>query len=83
MITQLEGQVVSKIEEDICIYVEFEKKNWYRQAYLQSRNRDTDAENKLWIPSRVRRGGMNWEIGIDMHMLLALCMYVCKLLSHV
>ena len=26
MITQLEGQVVSKIEEDICIYVEFEKK---------------------------------------------------------
>ena len=26
MITQLEGQVVSKIEEDICLYVEFEKK---------------------------------------------------------
>ena len=53
------------------------KKNWYRQAYFQSRNRDTDVENKLWIPNGVKWGRMNWEIGIDMHILLILCMCVC------
>ena len=154
----------------------WKKKTWYRQAYFQSRNRDTEVENKLWIkgaavmsdsvrphrwqPTRfpcpwdspgkntgvgchcllqcmkvkserevtqscptlshpmdysprgssihgifqvrvsewgaitngVRRGRMNWEIGIDMHILLILCMCVCvcvcvcvhaQLLSHV
>ena len=31
---------------------------WYRWTYLQSRNRDTDVENGLWIPVG-EGGGMN------------------------
>ena len=34
------------------------KKNWYRQSYLQGRNRDTDVENKSMDTNR---GGMNWN----------------------
>ena len=40
-------------------------KNWYRRSYLQSRNRDTDVENKH-IDTKGKKGdGMNWEIGIE------------------
>ena len=40
--------------------------NWYRQSYLQSRNGDTDVENK-YVNTKEERGGsgMNWETGID------------------
>ena len=31
---------------------------WYRWSYLWSRNRDTDIENKLWIPRGI---GERWE----------------------
>ena len=41
------------------------KENWYRRSYLQSRNRDTDVENKRMDTKGEREGGMNWEIGID------------------
>ena len=62
-------------------------KNWYRQSYLQSRNRDTDVEvatmvatSHIWllstwnlcIPKEERRDGMNWEIGIHTYKLLIL-----------
>ena len=43
---------------------------WYRWTYLQSRNRDTDIENKRMGTKRLRGGGMNWEIGIDIYTLL-------------
>ena len=39
------------------IYVESEKK-WYRQSYLQSRNRDTDLQNKMDTKGE-EGGGMN------------------------
>ena len=45
---------------------------FYRRTYLQSRNRDTDVENNLWIPSGEEGGGMNWEIGIDIYTLLCI-----------
>ena len=45
---------------------------WCRLTYLQSRNRDTDVENKL-MDTKVGRGGrMNWEIGIDIYALLCI-----------
>ena len=41
---------------------------------MQSRNRDTDIENKrMDIKGGKRGGGMNWEIGIDIDTLLILC----------
>ena len=47
---------------------------WYRWSYLQSRSRDTDVENKCIHTKGVRGGGeRNWEIGIDIHTLLILC----------
>ena len=46
------------------------KKNWYRQSYLQGRNRDTDVENKSMD---TKRGGMNWKTGVDIYTLLILC----------
>ena len=44
---------------------------WYRWTYLQSRNRDTDIENKHMDTKR-GRGGMNWEIEIDIYTLLCI-----------
>ena len=42
---------------------------WYRCAYLQNRNRDTDVENKHMDTIGEGRNGMNWEIGIDIYIL--------------
>ena len=39
---------------------------------MQSRNRDTDVENKLMDTKVGRRGGMNWEIGTDTYPLLCI-----------
>ena len=38
----------------------------------QSRNRDTEIENKCMDTKQGKRGGMNWEIGIDIYTLLTL-----------
>ena len=42
----------------------------YRWTYLQSRNRDTDVENKLTDTTWERGGWVNWEIEVDIHTLL-------------
>ena len=44
---------------------------WYRWSYLPSRNRDTKIEERH-LDAR-GRGQMNWEIGINMHMLMIPC----------
>ena len=41
---------------------------WFRWTYLQSRERDTDVENKC-IPKWGREGGINWETIIDIYTL--------------
>ena len=46
---------------------------WYRSSYLQSRNRDTDVENKCMDTKGEGAGGRTWEIGIDTYTLLILC----------
>ena len=45
-------------------------KKWYKRTYLHDRNRVTDVENKLMVTKGERGGGINWEIGIDIHILL-------------
>ena len=45
---------------------------WCRGTYLQSRNRDTDIENKCMDTQGGRRGGTNWEIGVDITTLLCI-----------
>ena len=46
-------------------------KKWYKWIYSQNRNRVTDVENKLMVTRWEREGGgINWEIGIDIHTLL-------------
>ena len=47
------------------LYVE--SKKWYKWTYLQNRNRITDVENKLMVTKGEKGGGINWEIGIDIH----------------
>jgi len=39
---------------------------------LQSGNKDTDIENNCMDTGGEREGGMNWEIGTDIYMLLIL-----------
>ena len=39
---------------------------------MQSRNRDTDVENKGMDTKGEGGGGMNWEMGIDIYTLLIL-----------
>ena len=43
---------------------------WDRGTYLQSRNRDTDIENKYMDIKQGKEGGMNRETGTDMYTLL-------------
>ena len=51
---------------------------WYRWTCLQSRNRDTDVENKRMDTEVGKQGrgggggGMNWEIGIDIYTLICI-----------
>ena len=49
---------------------------WYRWTSLQGRNRDTDVENKRMDTKGGKRGGVgggkNWEIGIDIYMLICI-----------
>jgi len=41
--------------------------------YLQNRNRVTDVENKGMVTRRGKEGGgINWEIGIDIYILIIL-----------
>ena len=42
---------------------------WYSWSNLQSRNRDTDAENKHMGTKRRSGGEMDWETGIDVRRL--------------
>ena len=39
---------------------------------LQSRNRDTDVENKHTDTKGEKGDGMNWEVGIDIYTLLCI-----------
>ena len=44
------------------------QEKWYRRSYLQSRNRDTDSENKGMDTKRGKWGQWGeWEIGIDVY----------------
>ena len=47
-------------------------------GYLKSRNRDTDIENKRMDTKWEGGGGMNWEIGTDIYILLTLCLKIDK-----
>ena len=49
------------------------KKIGNRLSYLQSRNRDTDAENKHIDTKSKREVGMNWETETDIHTPSILC----------
>ena len=54
----------------------------YRRTSLQSRNRDTDVENKLMNTRGGKEaGGMNLEIGIHIHTLLCIKYIGCILLT--
>ena len=43
---------------------------WHVWTYLQSRNRDTDVENKYMDTKGDRSGGRSWDTGIDTYTLL-------------
>ena len=45
-------------------------KKWYKWTYLQNRTRITDVENNLMITKGERGKGINWEVGIDIYILL-------------
>ena len=64
----------SKSEREIQIsYISaymWNPEKWYRWSYLQSRNRETEVQNKCIDTEG--RGGANWEIGIDTYTPLIL-----------
>ena len=51
---------------------------WDRGTYLQSRNRDTDIENKYMDIKRGKEGGMNRETGTDMYTLRCVTDSCCQ-----
>ena len=42
-------------------------KIFYKWTYLQNSNKVTYIENKLVVIQQEGRGGIYWDIGIDMH----------------
>ena len=42
------------------------------ELYLQSRNRDTDTENKRMDTKGITGCGTDWEIGIDIYIVLCI-----------
>ena len=68
--TVIQSEVSQKEENKyrlILLHVNLEK--WYRWTYLQSRNRDTDVEDKIMIAKGEKLGGMSWEIGTGIYTL--------------
>ena len=65
----------SEIEKQILYINEYmwNLEKWYGWTYLQSRNGDTDVENKYMDTKGEGGGGRSWEIGIDTYTLLILC----------
>ena len=72
--TVIQSEVSQKEKQILCIdaYI-WNLEKWYRSSYLQSRNNDTDIENKCTDTKGEREGGRNWEIEIDTYTLLILC----------
>ena len=72
--TVRQSEVSQKEKQILCIdaYI-WNLEKWYRSSYLQSRNNDTDIENKCMDTKGEREGGRNWEIEIDTYTLLILC----------
>ena len=52
---------------------------------LQSRNRDTNIENIIWILRGEMKSGVNWDLEIDVHDIytLLMCCAVCLVVSNV
>ena len=57
---------------DIKAYM-WNLEKWYRWSYLQSRNGDTDVENKCMDIKGGKGGRMTWETGLDVYTLVILC----------
>ena len=71
----IETAILSEISQKKKVHINtyiYNLEKWYRGTYLQSRNRDTDIENKCMDTKEGRRGGTNWEIGIDINILLCI-----------
>ena len=56
-----------------CVLKRENLERWYRQTYMQSKNRYGDIVNKCMNTKRGRGSGMDWEIGIGMYKVLPLC----------
>ena len=48
------------------------KQKQYKWTYLQNKNRLTDIENKLIVTRGERKGGINWDFGINRYRLLCI-----------
>ena len=75
IVIQSEVSQKSKNKYSILVHIcgiKKKKKIRYRGTYLQSRNRDTDAENRRVDIVREGKGGKNLEIKIDIYTLLLL-----------
>ena len=69
------SEVSQKEKNEYCILTlicEIQKKCIDELTY-KAKNRDTDVQDKQMDAKWGRRGGMNWEIGIDIYTLLILC----------
>ena len=61
------GEIIQREKDKYdCLYVE-SKKKWYKWIYLQSRNRDTDIENKLMVTKKGREGDRLGDWGWHTH----------------
>ena len=66
----LESVIQSDVREKQILYINayiWNLEKWYRQTYLQGRNRDRDIEKGLMHRVREGESGANWETSIDMY----------------
>ena len=74
--TIIPSEVSQKEKNKSCILTQYMwnlKKNWHGWSYLQSRNKDTEVESEHMIPMGCGGAVMNWKTGIDIYILLIVC----------
>ena len=73
-LSQKEKKSKYYIVQLICVIQE----NDMDELILQSRNRDTDIENK-YMDTRGKRDEMNWEIGMDIYIYIYIYIHTTAL----
>ena len=71
--TVIWSEISQKDKYHIILLICVIQKNGTNELICKAETESQMQKINLWIPREEGRGGMNWEIGIDIYTLLILC----------